>query len=100
MSSQACVVQLLLPQDEYSKGPQPLFVVRNTVQGEEGMTDQDLKNKINEKLHNSHEEAGFQSQCPQLPNLQRLWADLGNCTCNKYRGVRLTLVSCARDCHC
>lgn len=61
MSSQACVVQLLLPQDEYSKGPQPLFVVRNTVQGEEGMTDQDLKNKINEKLHNSHEEAGFQS---------------------------------------
>lgn len=100
MSSQACVVQLLLSQDEYLKGPEPLFVVRNTVQGEEGMTDQDLKNKINKKLHNSREEAGFQSQYPHLPNLQRLWGDLGDCTWNKYRAVCLTLASRARDSCC
>lgn len=51
--------------------PRPLFVVRNTVQSEEGLTDQDLKNQIifsqiieKLKLHNSWNEPGLQSQHP------------------------------------
>lgn len=64
--------------------PGLLFVVRDVVWCEEGLTDQDLKIKRIKikckKLHNSWKESGVPAWYPHQPNSWRLLGDLWDCT--------------------
>lgn len=101
MSPPASVVQLLLPQDEYFKGPTE---TRAIICGKKycagwGRVDRpwSYQKKKKKNLHNSWKGPGFQSQHPHQPGSCR---DLCDSTCSKYKGVNPSLAFHARDFRC
>lgn len=108
MSPPACVMQLLLPQDEYFKGPTETraIICSKKYCAEWGRVDRPRSFYKKKKggggeSYTTLERSQAFSQHPHQPNSCRdRCRDLCDCTCSKYKGVHPSLASHARDFRC